>query len=177
METHAAGRTRVLVEMGMMIALAFVLGQIKLYQAPFGGSISLEMIPILAIAFRRGAKVGAATGLLYGMVNLFVDGMRYIVHPVQLLLDYPVPFMLVGLAGLARQRPVWGTVGAGMLRWCSHVVSGVVFFGAYAPEGMSPLVYSLVYNSAYMLPEIAISALVIWYLAVRTDVLPGRLVP
>ena len=55
-------------------------------------------------------------------------------------------------------------------RFLSHFLSGVVFFGMYAPEGMSPVVYSAVYNGSYMLPELVISGILI-YLLIQRDVL------
>jgi energy-coupled thiamine transporter ThiT len=50
-------------------------------------------------------------------------------------------------------------------RFLAHFVSGVVFFGAYAPEGMSPIVYSVIYNGAYIVPELLVSAYLIYLLA------------
>ena len=55
-------------------------------------------------------------------------------------------------------------------RFVSHFASGVVFFGMYAPEGMNPVIYSAFYNGGYMIPEMVISAVLI-YLLVQRNVL------
>ncbi|MBD0355302.1 MAG: energy-coupled thiamine transporter ThiT, partial [Rubrobacteraceae bacterium] len=90
--------TRVLTEAALAIALAFVLGFVVLFKMPFGGSVSLEMIPLILLALRQGWKVGIVAGATYGLLDLAID--PYVVHPVQLLLDYPLAFGVLGLAGL-----------------------------------------------------------------------------
>jgi len=50
-------------------------------------------------------------------------------------------------------------------RFLAHFVSGVVFFGSYAPEGMNPIVYSALYNGAYIVPELLVSAYLVYLLA------------
>jgi len=43
----------------------------------------------------------------------------------------------------------------------------VVFLGEYAPPELGPVVYSIVYNGSYMLPELVISVAVIHLLIKR----------
>ncbi|MBA4370592.1 MAG: energy-coupled thiamine transporter ThiT [Coriobacteriaceae bacterium] len=157
-----------LVEMALAIALGAVLNymSVRLPIHIAGGSISLDMLPIIVIALRRGPVAGVVTGALYGFVNLAMG--PYIVHPAQVVLDYPLAFGLVGLAGLLPSRPdagdmavaraPIGAVVGGLARLASHYVSGVVFFGANAPEGQPVWLYSLVYNATYMLPSIVACA-------------------
>ena len=85
---------------------------------------------------------------------------------MQVLLDYPVAFGLLGVAGFFQRSPVIGIIVGGLARFLAHFVSGVVFFAAYAPEGTSPAIYSAVYNGSYMLPEVLIS-IVLTLLVVR----------
>ncbi|EGL83857.1 thiamine transporter YuaJ [Caldalkalibacillus thermarum TA2.A1] len=97
------------------------------------------------------------------------------VHPVQLVLDYPLAFALLGTAGLFALHKAHtpgkmiglattGIVLASGLRFLSHFVSGVVWFGAYAPEGMPVAIYSALYNLSYLLPEMIISLLIVIFL-------------
>lgn len=149
---------RVLTEAALSVALAFVLSFIKLLDLPFGGSISLEMVPLILFALRQGAAAGIITGAVYGMLNLAVD--PFIVHPVQVLFDYPVAFGALGLAGLFRPTTlgtILGTLVATAARFAAHFVSGVVFFASYAPEGWNPLVYSAAYNAVYLVPSLIIA--------------------
>ncbi len=161
--------TRVLAEIAIAIALATVLSYIKIFSMPYGGSVTLgSMVPILLISFRRDVKVGVVTGVIYGFVQMFLDGWFY--SPVGMFLDYPLAFGVLGLAGLFKKQPIIGVVISMAGRFVSHFISGVVFFGMYAPEGMSPVIYSALYNGGYMLPELVISAILI-YLLVQRDVL------
>ena len=156
-----------------MVALAYVLNLIKIYHLPQGGSVTLgSMVPILLIAYRYGLKEGVAAGVIFGLVQLALEG--YIYHPVQVLLDYPVAFGVLGLAALFKNRPHVGVFVAMLARFLSHFVSGVVFFGSYAPEGWSPIVYSAFYNGGYILPELVISAILI-YLLIQRGVLDLRI--
>jgi thiamine transporter len=120
------------------------------------------MVPILWLALRRGPKVGLFAAAVYGLVQLAVE--PFIVHPLQVLLDYPLAFGALGLAGFFHNRPFVG-VNVGIWgRFITHFVSGVIFFASYAPEGMNPAVYSAIYNGSYILPELAISVYIIFLL-------------
>jgi thiamine transporter len=163
-------KTRILVEMALTVALAAVLNLVKLWRMPYGGDVSLEMLPILVFALRRGWRPGILAGALYGFVSLMFGAV--VVHWAQFILDYPLAYALVGtagaFAGLVRrsaetERPyaVWlvAAVGtAGVLRFASHFVSGLIFFGQYAPAGQSAWLYSLLYNGSYMLPATILCA-------------------
>ena len=154
--------TRVLAEMAVMVALATVLSVIKVFNFPQGGSITLgSMIPILLVALRRGPKIGVMTGAVYGMVQLIIDGYVGVNNPISLLLDYPIAFGALGLAGFIQKQPFVGTCLGVTGRFISHVTSGYVFFGMYAPPGMNSLLYSIVYNMAYILPELVICGFII----------------
>ncbi len=89
---------------------------------------------------------------------------------MQVLLDYPIAFGALGLAGFFRNRPFLG-VNVGIAgRFVAHFVSGIIFFATYAPEGMSPIVYSAIYNGSYLLPELVISVY-LTYLVAETKLL------
>jgi thiamine transporter len=176
-------RLLTMLEIAMMAALALVFSEIKVYTMPQGGSVSLVMVPIALIAVRRGIIPGILTGLIVGLLQLFLGG--YVVHPVQLLLDYPIAYAALGLAGIVRisnyenkqkrNVAIWGALLAGVLvRFACHFTSGIVWFGEYAPEGMNVAWYSLVYNITYLLPEMLISGIV---LAVVLGTAPQLLQP
>ncbi len=160
--------TRALVESGVMIALASVLHSIRIFRMPQGGSVTAgSMIPLIILALRWGPKWGMGAGALYGVIRNLID--PYVVHPVQYLLDYPIAFGALGLAGFFRKNPVLGTaVGIGG-RLVASVISGVVFFASYAPKGTPVWQYSLVYNASYLVPEVIVSGIVVWLLS-RTEV-------
>lgn len=155
--------TRMLVEAGIMIALAQVLSFIK-YELPFGGSITPgSMIPVMIFAIRWGAKPGLLAGLVYGFLQ-FALGTKFSYHPLGIFLDYIFAYGCLGYAGLFRKN-LLTTVGSIAIaltgRFTFHYLSGIILWASYAPEGMSPYLYSLLYNGSYMLPELLISALII----------------
>jgi len=151
---------RVLAEIGVVVALGAVLSLIKVYEAPYGGSVTAgSMVPVLYLAVRRGPAVGVVAGLVHGLIQFLLE--PYIFHPVQFLLDYPVAFGLLGLAGLLAARPMAGVFLGVCGRFVAHLLSGVVFFASYAPEGMNPWWYSTLYNGSYLLPELVISAVIV----------------
>ena len=173
---QALGNVRVLTEAALAVALAFVLGLIKVFEMPFGGSISLEMLPLILLALRQGPAVGILAGGVYGIVDLIFD--PFAVHPVQVIFDYPLAFAAIGLAGFflpTVRGAVLGTVAAVLARFVCHFVSGVVFFASYAPDGWNPYVYSAAYNAAYLIPSLVIAiAVVIVLLRALESAQPSR---
>ena len=168
-------RVLVLVEIALAAALAVALSNLKFFHLPYGGSVSLEMLPIFYIAIVYGGVAGCVAGLLLGVGQLFFGA--YIIHPVQLVLDYPMAFTVLGVGGFfATLIPMKKSddtfdylrvvlvsmlvvfIGS-VLRYAVHVISGVVFFAEYAPEGSNVLLYSLVYNAGYMVPNLILSAI------------------
>ncbi len=159
-------QTKVLTEVIAAVALAGVLHLITLYQLPEGGRITAaSMVPILFVAIRRGGKIGILAGIAFGLVVLIEE--PYVYHPVQFLLDYPLAFGALGLAGFFRKLPLVGVaIGMGG-RFVCHFISGLVFFATYAPAGMNPALYSALYNASYLIPELIISEVIVFVLVKR----------
>ena len=151
-------QTLMLVEIAIMVAFAYVLSLFKVVTMPQGGSVSLAMLPIFVVALRWGGVPGMVAGLLFSGTKLLTE--PYIVHPVQAMLDYPLAFASIGLAGFFKDKPLAGIAVGGLSRLLCHFFSGVVFFAAYAPAGQSIYVYSFIYNITYMGPEIVIALIV-----------------
>ncbi len=124
-----------------------------------GGSVNIGMVPILWLALRRGPKIGIFAGAVFGMVDLVIE--PFIVHPVQFLLDYPLAFAMLGLAGFFQKWPVPGVIVSVTGRFVSHFVSGVIYFPQFAPPGLSPALYSAIYNGSYIIPSMIVCAIVI----------------
>jgi thiamine transporter len=156
--------TRILAEIVIFVALATALSFIIIFQLPEGGSITLgSMVPILWLSFRRGPKIGLFAGAVYGMVQLAV--MPQIYYLPQVLLDYPLAFGCLGLAGFFQKGwTITGVVVAITGRFIMHLISGGLYFGSFAPVGMNPWVYSALYNGSYLLPELGISLFLIFLL-------------
>ena len=159
-------QTKIIAETVVAVALAYVLNLIVIFRLPQGGSVTaVSMVPILWLALRRGPKIGVFGGLVFGLVDLFPQ--PFIVHPVQFLLDYPLAFGALGLAGFLKGHPIVGVAVGIFGRFICHFISGVVFFATYAPTGMNPAVYSAVYNGSYLVVELVFSTVVVYMLFKR----------
>ena len=84
--------TKKLVFSAAAIALATVISVvIKLPSLPNGGSVTLfSMLCICLVGYWYGLKTGLTAAVAYGILQ-FITG-PYVVHPAQVLLDYPLAF-------------------------------------------------------------------------------------
>lgn len=147
--------TKELTTAALCIAAAFLLSFIKIFSMPMGGSITpASMLPIMAFAYIYGVRKGLIVGLVYSLLQ-FVQEPIFLT-PVQFLLDYVLAFSLLGLAGLAKKTIVPGILYGCGARFVCQFLSGIVFFGMYAPEGMPVWLYSLGYSGAICGVEAAI---------------------
>ena len=166
-------KTKQLIEISMLVALALALDFIASFYSRWlwlqGGSISLSLVPLAILAYRQGVKIGLLGATIMGAMQLFMGA--FIFHPIQVLLDYPLAFGALGLAGIwaksvnKNEKIVFGivlsTFVASFFRWVSHTISGYVFFGNFAPEGMNPIWFSMVYNFGYVFFSWVASAIVL----------------
>ncbi|MBR2019383.1 MAG: energy-coupled thiamine transporter ThiT [Clostridia bacterium] len=185
--------------------LAVVCGLIPFLNLPFGGGFTIaSMLPIVIVSYMYGLKWGLFSSAVYAILQILMDlmlgtgrstimalflpnsedFMGYAAAIWILLLDYVIAYTVLGLGGIFRNRIrnktvalVLGTVVALSLRYLVHIVSGYIFYGAWAEwffsqEGFKlgetilhhvsgnalALLYSVVYNGLYMLPEIVITS-------------------
>lgn len=158
--------TKILINISLMLAFAIVLHYLKIYHFPQGGSVTLGgMIPLILISLKYGAGVGTLAGFVFGLITILQD--PFILHPIQVLFDYPLPFMAMGLAGIFSDKIILSALLAFAGRFICHFISGAVFFASYAPEGMSPIIYSLTANATYMIPETIICCIILKFLPVK----------
>ena len=151
--------TRKLVFAAMAMALAYVTSMIKVLHMPMGGSITLfSMLFITLIGYWYGLRTGLTAAFAYGLLQLVID--PYILSVPQLLCDYVLAFGALGLSGVfhnAKNGLIKGYFLGVLGRFVFSFLSGYIFFGDYAPEGMNPAVYSFLYNGAYIFAEAALT--------------------
>ena len=149
--------TKMMAMGAVCIALSSVLSMIKIWQMPQGGSITAaSMLPLMLFSYVYGMGPGCLVGARYGVLQFIIE--PYFLSLPQKLLDYPIAFGMMGLAGLFSKMDnenlglTVGVVLASVGRFVAAVLSGVIFFAEYAGD-QNPWVYSIVYNGSYMLPE------------------------
>lgn len=147
----------------MSIALACVTSMMKIYDFPFGGSITFfSMLFICLPGFFYGPAAGILTAFAYGVLQFLIE--PYILFPAQVIVDYLLAFGALGLSGVfykSKHGLVKGYITGIIGRYIFAVISGWIFFGEYAWEGWAPLPYSLAYNGAYIFSEGAITIIVL----------------
>lgn len=162
-EKKAKLTTRQLVFSAAAIALAMVCSLIKFADLPMGGSVTLfSMLFIVLIGYWYGPYVGIMTAVAYGLLQFVTEPIFYTLP--QMLIDYPCAFGALGLSGFfsGKKHGLLSGYIAGVLgRYLFAVISGVVFFGAYAPEGTPAILYSLGYNASYLVPESILTLVII----------------
>lgn len=165
-------RVRALCEGAIMLALAIVLNYLSkviFANMPNGGSVSLAMFPILFYAHRYGLGNGLLMGFAYGLLDMLLDG-GYAWGWQSILLDYLAAYTALGLGGVFKGK-AWGIfpgIAAGCLgRFIVHHISGITIYKILVPtevEGFgvfsNPHIYSLVYNGAYMIPNMIIAMVI-----------------
>jgi len=166
---HAKFNTRAMVYGGLCVAVAFILSYIRLYRWPQGGSITLASpLPIFIYAYIFGPAAGFIAGTTYGLLQLVQD--PYILHPFQVFLDYILAFAAWGIAGFFRKNLILGIIAGGLGQIFSSFLSGVIFFASFAPEGMSPILYSIAVNGTVLGTNILICVLVAMIPQIRNTI-------
>lgn len=155
--------TKQLVFCAMAIALASVTSMLKIYEFPFGGTITFFSMLFICLA---GYFYGPATGILsafsYGVLQFLLD--PYILFPIQVIVDYLLAFGALGLAGIfhkSKNGLIKGYILGILGRYVFVVISGWIFFGEYAWEGWGALPYSMAYNGAYVFTEGALTIIIL----------------
>lgn len=155
--------TKALTISALMVALSLGLNQLTLFKMPQGGSITLlSMLPIAICAYFLGTRRGLMAGMCLGLLDLIFH--PYVIHPLQLLMDYPLAFGALALGGVLRNQKnglVKGYLLGVFGRYLCAVISGIIFFGAYVPEGFNTITWSLWYNLTYLGVECIITVLII----------------
>ena len=193
--------TRRLVETGLLLAIATVLSMFQPFKLPFGGGITIvSMLPIVLIAYRYGTKWGLFSAFVGSILQIFVgfdivssfflpgDSQMVIWKAILVcFIDYTIAYTALGFGGIFRDKIkspsvslFSGTIVALSLRFLAHIISGYIFFGAWAEwyfskeelgsfgqkvlsnmsgQGLA-LFYSFFYNGVYMIPEIILTSVV-----------------
>ena len=148
--------TKRLTESALLLAIAVVLELVsKLLglELPFGGTITLaSMFPVVLISYRYGVKWGLLSGFTYSLLQMIMgakvvsamflpgeDQMAVWQAICVCLLDYVLAYTILGVGGMFKgkfKKPALelalGVFVALLLRYIVHIISGAIFYGAWA---------------------------------------------
>ncbi|MBO7361793.1 MAG: energy-coupled thiamine transporter ThiT [Lachnospiraceae bacterium] len=152
---------------GVSIALAFVLSFVKLYHLPWGGSVTLlSMFFVAFVGYLYGPGVGFAAAFVYSILQFIQGGGgSYMLSPLQVMCDYFLAFTALGVSGFFKGKKnglIIGYIIAVICRGAFHALGGYLFWMDYMPEDFfAPAVYPILYNYAYLIPEMILTVIVI----------------
>lgn len=166
-------KIRTLAVCAVLMALTFIANNyLRLYRMPQGGSITLfSMMFMFLIGYIFGPRTGILAGLAYGVLDFLLS--VWAIHPIQILLDYPLAFAMLGLGGILRNKKhgLYTGYALGVFgRYITVVLAGFLFYSANAPEGFSVAVYVFGYNLIYIGAEALLSLGVMAVPAVRNTI-------
>ncbi|SCW52601.1 thiamine transporter [Ruminococcaceae bacterium YRB3002] len=161
---------------GICLGLGFILSKLVIFEMPMGGSVTpASTLPIILFAMAFGPGWGFLVAVIFSLLQL-IGG--YLMTPFQVILDYILGYAMLGLTGfagmpsskrLAVRNPLKRFTGASIIksviftivayaaRWFCSVLSGVIFYAEYAPEGMNPWIYSMAYNGSFLAVDMGIT--------------------
>ena len=164
-------KTRNITLCAVMIALATVLSLIPIYNAPFGGTVTLgSMVPLVLICVMiHDYKWSRLACFTYSLIQMLIGftappTTTFLYFVAVVLLDYVIPFtgiyVVNPISKLFKNELVGIGVGAAVAmvsRFICHFLSGILIWSSYAPDGQPVWLYSVLYNGGYMLPELIIT--------------------
>lgn len=158
--------TKQLVFCGIAMALAFVTSYMKIFEMPWGGSVTLcSMLFIVLIANWYGVKAGISVGLAYSILQFIQE--PFVLSFFQVCCDYFLAFAALGVAGFFAKSShglVKGYIAAVLARGAFHALGGYLYWMSYMPESFPQSlksVYPIVYNYSFLLTEGLITVIII----------------
>lgn len=155
-------------ECAVLVAFAAAISFIEIKIGALGGSIDFVMIPLFVICYRHGLKYGLLSGFAFGLLYCLVGGKFGYGLP-SVMLDYVLAYTAVGFAGIFKRKPAFievsVLVGCGV-RYLIHFISGITLYAITTATEVggivtsNAVVFSLIYNALYMLPNTVIAIIV-----------------
>jgi thiamine transporter len=175
-------KLQIMIEGAITAGLGVALGFIPNNFGPGAGfDLSFGLIPLGVFAIRRGLAPALVAGLVWALLKVIMGGAAYIMSPEQWILDYPVAFAAAGFMGVFSGRVItairsnnavslltWMSASAAigiLARWTAHFIAGFLVWGVYAPEGQSPVIYSLILNGTSFIGNAIMAICVLTLLA------------
>lgn len=136
---------------------------------PTGATVSVgTCIPIIVLAIVFDDRLAMIAGWVTGILCIFLVPTWQPVHWAQFFMEHMVCFSCLGYAGIfgseSKMKLFFGTAIAFVLKLTGHVMSGVVFYSTNAWNGWGAWGYSISYNASSWLPEIILSAIILYVL-------------
>lgn len=164
--------TKQLVFCAAALAMAFITSYIKIWNMPWGGSVTLcSMLFIVLVANWYGVGTGILVGFAYGILQFIQE--PYVLSFFQVCCDYILAFAALGIAGFFAKRKnglLKGYIAAVIARGAFHALGGYLYWMDYMPDNFPQSlksIYPIAYNYSYLLTEGVITVIILSIPAVR----------
>ena len=171
-----------LTESALLITFSTILSVLKIAELPYGGSITFaSMLPLTIVAYRFGFPWGLLTGFVYSLIQLLLGlntlsyATSFVAAIAIIMLDYILAFMTTSLGAMFRKVKTGSTAVAlaaftvCISRYIFHVISGCTVWAGLSIPTNDALIYSLVYNATYMVPETIVTVVAAIYIGSMFD--------
>lgn len=140
--------SRSISRIGLMSAVTILLYMVNLVPFPQGGGFHLlSFLPIMILSCIYGIEEGILCAIVVSTISMILKPPFF---PMQLPLDYFGGTLAVAITPIfgtnKKSKLILGGLLAGFISTLFSILSGVIFFGQFAPEGMNIWRYSIVYN-------------------------------
>lgn len=144
-------KTKDLVTVGVVSVLSAVLSLFEIFRMPQGGSVTLYLVPLFFAAFNEDTRINIFVALITASLQIILGG--YILNPLQIILDYYLPLMMISTCQFWPFNKYLNLVFGSFCSMISYVVSGMLFFH-------TPFVASLIYNATFFIPTLVLNIVV-----------------
>ena len=158
--------TKQLVFCAAAMALAFVTSYVKIFQMPWGGSVTLcSMLFIVLVANWYGVGTGVLVGLAYGILQFIQE--PYVLSFLQKILPHQelqMPEYNHSTLGKKKHGLLKGYIAAVLARGAFHALGGYLYWMDYMPDNFPKsltAIYPIAYNYSFLLAEAAITLVII----------------
>lgn len=160
---------RLIVLISIFASISYILNMIKFIRMPQGGAITLfSMLPVMLISFIYGKGVGCTLGILVGVLKMF-DGIIFL-NPLQFILDYIFSNISLGFACIFGMKNKFimflGCISSGLLSIMFNIISGVLFFSEFIPDGVNVWMYSFIYNFSSLGIEVLLTSIAMLFIPI-----------
>lgn len=121
----------------LSVGLDLIFNSIPFLRFPYGGCVSLSMLPLVIVSISCGGGYGLGAGIIFGIINYFIDGYGF--NIVSILLDYLLGFASLSVIAIFNKQIKAGSkkyflIGFGLgcvLRWLCSGLSGILNMEAF----------------------------------------------
>ena len=146
--------TKQLVFCAAAMALAFVTSYVKIFQMPWGGSVTLcSMLFIVLVANWYGVGTGVLVGLAYGILQfIYRNRMYFLFSKCAVIIFWHLQLLVWQDFCKKKHGLLKGYIAAVLARGAFHALGGYLYWMDYMPDNFPKsltAIYPIAYNYSF----------------------------